>query len=178
MKLIFDRTQEDLQKVLDIRAKLTESGWNSLTDDEKVDWVSCALKGSYNYTDRNRVETAVNIINKKLMEYGYIDYELEVITDRDMQTIDEFVSIKRYLDNIQILMEKFFVLATTPELPSSLDGIDIEKANNIEKILFDLNNIISYIENDYVRMGVGNMGAVRFWQQGFRYKNSEVVEDA
>ena len=54
--LITDRTTQDVERVKALQAK----AWQDMTEEEKVEWLS-PLKGSYNYTDLNRVEEAVGL---------------------------------------------------------------------------------------------------------------------
>lgn len=168
MELIFDRTEQDKIYVETLRDKILANGFNSLTIEEKASWLSCTLKGAYNYTDRNRVENAVKQINEKLVEYNYMQEILEIVENRDITTIDDKQSANRYLNNIQKLINNFYTLSSTPALPESLDNIDINVANNIEKILNDLYIILRGIENNFVHSGVANCGQARFWQQKFR----------
>lgn len=175
MKLIFDRTEQDKIYVETLRDKILANGFNSLTNEEKTNWLSCTLKGAYNYTDRNRVENAVKQINEKLIEYNYMSEVLEIVENRDITAIDDKQSANRYLDNIQKLINNFYILTSTPTLPESLDNIDINVANNIEKILNDLYIIIKGLENNFIHSGVANCGQVRFWQQRFRITEHEYI---
>lgn len=167
MELVFDRTEQDKVYVENLRNKILSDGFNSLTDEQKQQWFSCTLKGAYNYTDRNRVENAVKQINEKLIEYNYMSDELEIVENRSISTIDDNVSVQRYLNNIQQLIDKFFTFSTTPTLPESLDNLDINMANNIEKILYDIYFILNGLENNLIYSGVANSGQTRFWQQKF-----------
>ena len=65
--LITDRTTQDVECTKALQAK----AWQDMTEEEKVEWLS-PLKGSYNYTDLNRVEEAVAYVAGRLNEYGYL----------------------------------------------------------------------------------------------------------
>ena len=67
MNLIYDRTAEDVERALAL-AKKAESG--TLTDAEKAEWLA-GMKGSYNATDLNRVEAAVQTLAAELNAAGY-----------------------------------------------------------------------------------------------------------
>lgn len=168
MDLVFDRSASDVQYATQLRNKVLTQGFNALTDEEKADWQTHALKGFYNYTDKNRVESAVEQINKILIEYGYMNNTLTIVKDRNMKYIDDKASITRYLNNIQSLIDNFYVLPVTPELVENFDTLDITKANNIEKILYDINNILVGTLDYAVRSGVANCGQNRIWQNRFR----------
>lgn len=64
--LITDRTEVDVQRWSSLKAK----GWAGMTNAEKAEWAA-SLKGSYNYTDLNRVTEAMDYINNQLVGYGY-----------------------------------------------------------------------------------------------------------
>lgn len=168
MDLVFDRSASDVQYATQLRNKVLTQGFNALTDEEKADWQTHALKGFYNYTDKNRVESAVEQINKILIKYGYMNNTLTIVKDRNMKYIDDKASITRYLNNIQALIDNFYVLPVTPELVENFDMLDITKANNIEKILYDINNILVGTLDYAVRSGVANCGQNRIWQNRFR----------
>lgn len=168
MDLVFDRSASDVQYATQLRNKVLMQGFNALTDEEKADWQTHALKGFYNYTDKNRVESAVEQINKILIKYGYMNNTLTIVKDRNMKYIDDKASITRYLNNIQSLIDNFYVLPVTPELIENFDTLDITKANNIEKILYDINNILVGTLDYAVRSGVANCGQNRIWQNRFR----------
>ena len=97
-------------------------------------------KGNYNATDLNRVEKWCKYLMELLSEYGYYvsivtktDWEIGLGKDR------MFSEITRIKTNIQKLKDAFYVLPTTPEVPSVTDvSINYIKANNIEKILKDM----------------------------------------
>ena len=67
MNLIYDRTAADVERALAL-AKKAEAG--TLTDAEKTEWLA-GMKGSYNATDMNRVEAAVQTLAAELRKYGY-----------------------------------------------------------------------------------------------------------
>lgn len=57
-----------------------------------------------------------------------------------------FSEINRIKTNIQKLKDAFYTMQNTPEVPSVTDvSINYIKANNIEKILFDIEFLISRI---------------------------------
>lgn len=105
-------------------------------------------KGNYNATDLNRVEKWCKYLMELLSEYGYYvsivtktDWEIGLGKDR------MFSEITRIKTNIQKLKDAFYVLPTTPEVPSVTDvSINYIKANNIEKILKDMEYLAFQID--------------------------------
>lgn len=83
-------------------------------------------KGAYNYSDLNRVERSVGEISD-LAGMG-----LTTKTDWTMWSVPNASDMQRYLSNIERIRERFVIAIT---LPSSMDNLTYETANNIETIL-------------------------------------------
>ena len=62
--LIYDRTEGDAERWLYLSRKLDTEGWAELTAAEKREWLT-QLKGAYNYTDMNRVGSAVEYLGER-----------------------------------------------------------------------------------------------------------------
>ena len=127
INLITDRTQTDVDRAKQLAAK----GWNNLTDDEKHEW-SSGLKGAYNYTDLNRVEQAVAELADDL---GLVLATKTDWTERDIPTQTD---ISRYLANIRAIRAVGAPKASTPSTPTKMSKMTYSLANNIEKILSDI----------------------------------------
>lgn len=124
VELVTDRTQDHVKRLSLLSAK----GWNNLTQDEKTEYEEYASKGAYNYTDLNRVETAVSEISKSL------GLSLVTKTNWTMWDVPTQLDMKRYLNNV-VTIKSLYPGAKTPVLPSSMSGLTYEGANNIEKVL-------------------------------------------
>lgn len=125
-------------------------------------------KAYIDYNDLNRIERAVKFISDLLNEYGYtnntnnkIDWEM-----RDFRTKKQANRIKNNYINIKSAFDKFVV----PDFEWS----SIDEANDIERILWDINYKIGNIYNYSIHSGVANLGQNRIWQQRFR-KGSSVA---
>lgn len=68
--LVYDRTSEDVAEVRRLLAKLDPETGDGLTAAEQAKWDS-GLKGACNFTDLNRVETAVKLLAAELTSAGY-----------------------------------------------------------------------------------------------------------
>lgn len=148
-KLIFDRTSADV-----------EYARNNPSAEE---W----LKGCYNYIDLNRVEEWCKYLSDLLNSYGYGNL-ISVKTDwnvKDIQTVEE---MERYLNNVKILMETFILKKDTPKLPHTINKLTYIQANDIEKILYDINELIEGMKQNFIVCGVPSCGQSRIWQQRFR----------
>lgn len=136
MKLITDRTALDVQRVKDLAAK----SW-SMTDAELTEWLS-SLKGAYNYTDLNRVESAVEYVIERLKIAGW---NLSPVTRTDW-TVSDYPTISemhRYLENIRLLRS---ALPTgMPDVPEDADRLTYTEANTIERILEMLDEAVTNI---------------------------------
>lgn len=94
MEFVTDRTQYDVDLVNALRAK----GWKNMTSTEQRRWDE-GLKGAYNYTDLNRVES--NVADLGMM----LGLTLTTKTDweeYDRPTVSE---MKRYIGNVWAIRE-------------------------------------------------------------------------
>ena len=125
MDFITDRTQDHITLLKKIEAK----GWASLTAYERTVWYADAAKGAYNYTDLNRVETAVAELAP------LFGMNLETKTDWGMWDIPREADMKRYLGNVAKIREHCGCVPNLPILPDTMNEFTYQSANNIEKIL-------------------------------------------
>lgn len=152
-QLIYDRTQEDVEYA----SKHPES--------------TEFLKGAYNYTDLNRVETKVKELNELLNKYNYIASIPTIKLDWSKTDFFTKADSIRYLDNINKIRQAYVVKDTTPATPVTLNNLNYAKANDIEKILADIEDLIHGMEQYFVYNGVANSGQNRMWQNRFRRTN-------
>lgn len=110
---------------------------NLITDRTESDALLGNEKGTYSYTDLNRVETAVTQIAKQITTLGFA---LSLQTKTDWSLPENF-SVKtwptesqmiRYLQNIAEI-KKLFIIPT--QIPETMEKLDWNGANNIEKVL-------------------------------------------
>lgn len=148
--LITDRTQADVDRVKVI-AKKIESG--TASESELAEWNAAALKGSYNYTDLNRVESAVDYIqtylnglqvaldtyraehkvaNDPLWNVPWSAFDLLIKKDWVIDDIPNESDLARYLSNVDVLTD---AIAITKQLPGSMAYLDYIGANEIERAL-------------------------------------------
>ena len=65
---------------------------------------------------------------------------------------------RQYLANVQALRDAYYTLAETGELPGAEDRLDYIGANNIEKILADIDLLIGWMKSSYRRCGTFTAG--------------------
>ena len=141
----------------------------TLSDVTNVDINSSTVsKGAYNYTDLNRVESKVKELNDLLVTYNYMS---ALTTKLDWSMTDKFNvnDGTRYLNNVKAIRQALATYETTPETPSTMANLTYEQANDIEKILVDIEVLLISMENWFVYSGVANSGQNRVWQNRFRH---------
>ena len=127
MNLITNRTQADVDRLTELASK----GFANMTATEKAEWLA-GMKGAYNYTDLNRVETAVRYLAELL------GVTVTVKTDWEVTDIPSQTDMARYLSNIRSLRKVNSALSTTPSVPDSMANLTYKTANDIEQILLDI----------------------------------------
>ena len=145
--LITDRTQADVDRYTELKMKRL----SGMTADEKAEWET-HLKGAYNYTDMNRVESAVEYVANRLTEAGYIIIPVvkKNWAKTDKPTLADFI---RYMKNISDIRSALATYETTPDAPTTERKLSFQTANDIEKILMDVDDLISKMMSAYFYSG-------------------------
>ena len=133
MNLITNRTLEDVKRVAELSAK----GMANMTPTEQAEWLA-GMKGAYNYTDLNRVESAMIELASFL---GVTLYQPK--TDWKITDIPTETSIAHYLENVKRLRRACNGIASTPSTPTSMAKLTYITANNIEQILVDIESVMN-----------------------------------
>lgn len=123
--LITDRSPSHVARL----KRLRSIGWNNMTESQKTEYRSYATKGAYNYTDLNRVETAVVELS------GRLGLTLTTKVDWGLWDVPTQSQMNRYLGNVRTIREKCAELANIsdlPPLPESMTGLTYDGANSIE----------------------------------------------
>ena len=147
LHLIYDRTQFDVDRV----NALAEKGWAKMTQSERDEW-SAGMKGAYNATDLNRVQAAVRYLKDRLESVGYgVNLsEQRTWTQQDTPNVSD---LYKYLNDIATIRRVFNLLKTTPAAPNSMAQFTYIKANAIEKILHDVDVLLSNMIASFVYSG-------------------------
>ena len=138
MNLVYDRTAQDVETARTQRGK-----------------VLTPLKGCYNASDMNRVATAVSTLSGLLNAAGYKNEVSAQNFVEGEDSTDGKYSV--YLANVQTLRDAIAVRATTPSVPAADAKLDHVGANNIEKILADLDELLGWMT--YSRKYCGTFAA-------------------
>lgn len=147
--LITDRTAQDVDRVKVLAAK----AWQDMTAEERTEWLS-PMKGAYNYTDLNRVGTALNYVRDRLAEAGRV--AADVFTAREDWTREEIPTIpemEEYFGYVALVRGALAQLPTTPPAPTDPNTLDYNAANAIEQILIDVDELITRMADIYFFSG-------------------------
>lgn len=137
VEMITDRSSADVLRWKELQRK----GFASMTAEERAEWLS-PMKGSYNAEDLNRVETAVAYVAGRLQENGY--YVAPVVkTTWTMRDIPSISDMNRYFGNVAALRAAFPVYDTTPDAPTTAKKLDYQMANDLERILLDVDDLLT-----------------------------------
>lgn len=147
--LVTDRTQSDVTAL----KKLLSKPYSSWTEEEKAQFSLASSKGAYNYTDLNRVSTAIYALDEMLRRFGYkTGVEKVPVPHGQYEGYDDYTwyetdvpaseTMGKYLENLSKLRSVIIAPASTPAIPSDMDGLTVTEANNIEKIIADLNQLL------------------------------------
>lgn len=119
---ITNRTQEDVNRC----AELLKKGYPNFTEEERAEWIGTAARGAYNYTDFNRVESAV--------AEAAVPFSISLETKTDWGCFDAptLSETRRYLANVASIREKCPNSIPFPTLPNNLNNMTYIIANNIE----------------------------------------------
>lgn len=146
--LIFDRTQSDVDYALDcVKNAVYNAG---------------DLKGAYNISDRNRIGGAVNNISEFLVNAGMFEARLNIKNDYDYGDIIRRGNHDEILAALKCL--KFLLpYSQTPEIPASLDAITYQKANALERILYDSGGVLVQFLASWLYCGDGYASDFDAW---------------
>jgi hypothetical protein len=140
--LITDRTAADFQRWRTLRDK----GVQNMTADELEEWKS-GMKGAYNASDLNRVGEALHYLRDRLTKAGYLGYVIFNVrtdwTDTDIPTTAELTAYIKAVETVRAAMTQY---RTTPTTPADTGSLDIQGANDIEKILIDIDELITKMQ--------------------------------
>jgi len=148
MSMIFDRTQADVDTANRIITKINNG--EPLTTEEQSLY-DTGLRGRYNYTDLNRVETKVKELEVLLTNNGY---PVQVNTKTNWTGQDELrlADVTRYLGNIAEI-RRILPEAMAPAAVTQARWLDYAAANDIERTLWTVEAAIDSISQYLRRSG-------------------------
>lgn len=147
LHLITDRTQFDVDRV----NVLAKKGWENMTPEERSEW-EVGLKGAYNCTDLNRVQSAVRYLRDRFADVGYF-VELSDVKTWTLKDAPTQAEMEEYLADVKAIRGVLALLSTTPPVPDTMVGMTYVKANHIEQILLDVDRLLSNMIASFVYSG-------------------------
>lgn len=150
IRLITDRTQADVDRLIALLAK------QSWTSEELALFAQANSKGAYNYTDMNRVTIAVAFLSGLLFRRGYLDPYRPVNpaqgrTEWYQSDIPTLSQTQGYVDNVARIRNTLSVKA--PEAPPDMQNWNFREANDLEKILVQVESIFPLLDQSYIMAG-------------------------
>ena len=137
--LITDRTQEDVAWMQELAAKIRAG---TASNEELTEWNDATMKGAYNYTDLNRVGAAMQYLAERFTRFGYV-VDIAPVVDWMEADTPSTTDMALYLSNLAVLRKTFVVMQSTPEVPSDTENLTYREANDIEKILEDIDLLLT-----------------------------------
>lgn len=134
-------------------------------DRKQSDIANDTDKAYISYTDLNRVEEAITYLKQLLAKYGYNSTTQEkkwLITD--FRKNEDMARLKDNIDNLR----NAYPYLVSPVTPNPIKYESIQEANDIEEILYKINEIIINMTQNFIHCGVANCGQNRVWQNKFR----------
>ena len=147
--LITDRTLGDVEAVHSLTAAIKAG---TATEEQVSQYLNTIQKGAYTYRDLNRVEEAVQYVAERLREFGYLP-SLPITQSWNVEDKPSVEDFERYFSNVKTLRDAITVWGSTPEAPNDAVGFDYSKANALEQILVDVDQILTQISQAWFYSG-------------------------
>lgn len=113
-----------------------------ITDRTQADVDARNGKGTYNASDLNRVATAMNYVAGRLESAGYATHISPKADWKDDDWVDPAAQAV-YLGYLTELRSQFAMMQTTPPVPNDMEKLTYQEANDIEKILEDIDRLLA-----------------------------------
>lgn len=141
LHLVTDRTPADVHRAVQLNGKWVDHTWTGTTE-ELAEW-SAGLKGAYNASDMNRVGAAMRYVRDRLAACGCDTIAISPKTDWTDAGEPTESQLARYLSDLSALRGALAVLDATPPVPETMEHLTYWEANDIEKILEDVDALIT-----------------------------------
>jgi hypothetical protein len=150
-EMIFTRTKDDVDNALRLRAEKVQT-FEELTEEE----IETLEHGTLTINTLNRIENK----QKELVELFENDFYFVETTEHKTWGYSDFFTendFNRILSNLNKLKKAYFVYKDTPRTPSS-NYRHYQVINDVEKILYDLEEMIEDLKNHYRQCGAYECG--------------------
>lgn len=108
--------------------------------------------GHYETTDLNRVGQAMQYVAARLRSCGW-DVKVSPRTDWVWTDNVTPTEAQRYLGNLRKIRTALALFKTTPQLPEGARPFNVQEANDIEKILLDVEDMVQRTIDGYFYSG-------------------------
>ncbi len=155
--LITDRNQTDINALDALEAKIKA---NTATVSEVAEYALGRHRAGYNATDMNRVGSAIRYLADTLNTYGY---SVTVNPKTDYAQDDGFLTPEQlddYLEQVKIIRGVILLPPETPDVPPDMLGLTLEEANDIERILVEIDTMLQNMKATWVYSGEVYAGEV------------------
>lgn len=148
--MIYNRTQSDVDQAEYIIKNLKNA--NELTAEQ----IEILERGTLTINTINRIEDKQAELKSRLNEIGYWNTD---IVNKTWTYYDFFhqADFDRLQSNTTTLRNAFFTFKNTPEI-SNNNYIKYQTINDIEKILFDIEQMIEIVKNAFRECGTFECG--------------------
>ena len=149
--MIYNRTASDVENAKTLRG-LLQAG-NTLTNEQ----ISALERGSCTVNMLNRIENKQAELAAILSGYAYMVH-IENKTDWQNEEIFTHQHHQRLINNLDKLKAAYYIYSSTPITPTYM--YDFQSANDIEKILEDIENMIEDMKSRFRECGTFECGEV------------------
>ena len=148
--LITDRTQSDVTRW----RTLHDKGWDGMTEGEKVEW-SAGVRGAYNATDLNRVGDLFGGFGFPMAITPKTDWTInDIPTSQDLENyLSNVAAMRSMMSNIPVYPSDW---QAPPETPETMQHLTYEQANDVERILTDINDLLLWVSNNLLWLFAGD----------------------
>ena len=140
--MIYDRTQEDIDKAKEIILSKVHS-YEELTEDDLL----ALERGTITKNTINRIEQKQKELYDLFAQAGYYAPKIETKLWENEKDIFKDTDLERIIKNGEILRKAFFVYSSTPERAKAI--YYFSNLNAIEKLLYDLQSMLEYVVANY-----------------------------
>lgn len=141
-ELVYDRTQTDVDRVYTLKNKILTGGLAALSAEEKAEYLA-GMKGAYNYTDFNRIGEAISYLVERMKELDIHDSSIIPKVDWVMGDTPTQSQVSNLLSCLTKLRAKLSLPDDAPSVPNSLDKLTYQTANDMELLLWMIDQRIT-----------------------------------
>ena len=148
--LVTDRSAADVTAVKNLNA-VDMSTWTAA---EVTEYLLGRSKGAYNASDLNRVGQACAYLYNLMDSMGYaVPNYTALKTDWEKEDVPTQAQMTTYLATVAAIKA---VWSAAQTVPATMDGLGYDGANNIEKLLIEVEDISQRINAIYIKSGAWN----------------------